>query len=304
MKKLTFVAAMAIAAVAFTSCGNGTPSADLKNDIDTVSYALGMSQTQGLKEYLVSTLGVDTAYMDEFVKGLNEGANAGEDKKKVAYYAGIQIGQQISNQMIKAINRQLFGEDSTQTISLKNFMAGFITATTGKQGLMAMDQAQQTANFKMQEIKAKATEKEFGAYKKECEDYLAANAKKDGVKVLPVTYDTPDGKKANSFVQYKVIKEGSGAIPADTSLVKVHYEGKLIDGTVFDSSLQRGEPAEMYVNRVIKGWTEVLTRMPAGSEWEVYIPQELAYGERQAGQIKPYSALIFKIQLLEVKNKK
>jgi len=304
MKKLTFVAAMAIAAVAFTSCGNGTPNADLKNDIDTVSYALGMSQTQGLKEYLVNSLGVDTAYMDEFVKGMNEGANAGEDKKKVAYYAGIQIGQQISNQMIKAINRQLFGEDSTQTISLKNFMAGFITATTGKQGLMTMEQAQQTANTKMQEIKTKATEKEFGAYKKQCEDYLAANAKKDGVKVLPVAVDMPDGKKVNSFIQYKVIKEGAGAIPADTSLVKVHYEGKLIDGTVFDSSLQRGEPAEMYVNRVIKGWTEALTRMPAGSEWEVYIPQELAYGERQAGQIKPYSALIFKIQLLEVKNKK
>ena len=103
MKKLTFVAAMAIAAVAFSSCGNGTPKADLKSDIDTVSYALGMAQTQGLKEYLVGSLGVDTAYIDEFIKGMNEGANAGEDKKKVAYYAGIQIGQQISNQMVKLV---------------------------------------------------------------------------------------------------------------------------------------------------------------------------------------------------------
>ena len=289
MKKLTFVAAMAIAAVAFSSCGNGTPKADLKNDIDTVSYALGMSQTQGLKEYLVGSLGVDTAYIDEFIKGMNEGANAGDDKKKVAYYAGIQIGQQISNQMVKAINRQLFGEDSTQTISLKNFMAGFITATTNKTGLMTMEQAQETANNKMQEIKKVQAEKQFGANKKAGEDFLAANAKKDGVKTLP------------SGLQYKVIKEGTGAIPADTSLVKIHYEGKLVDGTVFDSSLQRGEPAEMYANRVIKGFTEALTRMPVGSEWEVYIPQELAYGEREAGQIKPFSALIFKIQLLEIK---
>ncbi len=304
MKKLTFVAAMAIAAVAFTSCGNGTPKADLKNDVDTLSYALGMSQTQGLKEYLVSTLGVDTAYMDDFVKGMNEGANAGDDKRKVAYYAGIQIGQQISNQMMKGINHQLFGNDSTQTISLKNFMAGFITATTGKVGLMTIEQAQETATTKMQEIRSKAVEKEFGANKKAGEEFLAANAKKEGVKVLPVVVEQPDGKKINSFVQYKVIKEGSGAIPADTSLVKVHYEGKLIDGTVFDSSLQRNQAAEMYANRVIKGWTEILTHMPVGSEWEVYIPQELAYGERETGQIKPFSALIFKIQLLEIKNKK
>jgi FKBP-type peptidyl-prolyl cis-trans isomerase FklB len=280
---------MAIAAVAFSSCGNGTPKADLKNDIDTVSYALGMAQTQGLKEYLVGSLGVDTAYIDEFVKGMNEGANAGEDKKKVAYYAGIQIGQQISNQMLKGINRQIFGNDSTQSISLKNFMAGFVTATTNKQGLMTMSQAQELANTKMQAIKAKAMEKEYGPNKAAGEKWLAENAKKEGVKVLP------------SGLQYKVIKEGTGAIPTDTSLVKVHYEGKLIDGTVFDSSLKRGEPAEMYVNRVIKGWTEALTHMPAGSEWEVYVPQDLAYGEREAGQIKPFSTLIFKIQLLEVK---
>ena len=289
MKKLTFVAAMAIAAVAFSSCGNGTPKADLKNDVDTISYALGMAQTQGLKEYLVGSLGVDTAYIDEFIKGMNEGANAGDDKKKVAYYAGIQIGQQISNQMVKAINRQLFGEDSTQSISLKNFMAGFVTATTGKEGLMTMEQAQETANNKMKEIKAKAMEKEFGPNKEAGEKFLAENAKKEGVKTLP------------SGLQYKVLKEGTGAIPADTSMVKVHYEGRLIDGTVFDSSLKRGEPAEMYVNRVIKGWTEALTKMPVGSEWEVYIPQDLAYGEREAGQIKPFSTLIFKIQLLEIK---
>ncbi|HRN16630.1 MAG TPA: FKBP-type peptidyl-prolyl cis-trans isomerase, partial [Xylanibacter oryzae] len=88
MKKLSIVAVMAIAAAAFTSCGNSTPKADLKNDVDSMSYAIGMAQTQGLKEYLVGRLGVDTTYMDEFIKGLNEGANAGDDKKKAAYYAG------------------------------------------------------------------------------------------------------------------------------------------------------------------------------------------------------------------------
>ena len=293
MKKFTFAAIAAVAAVMISSCGNGTPKADLKSDVDTVSYAIGMAQTQGLKDYLVGRLGVDTTYMDEFIKGLNEGANAGDDKKKAAYYAGIQIGQQISNQMVKGINHELFGDDSTKTISLKNFMAGFIAGTIGKGGLMTVDSAQAVAQEMMRVIKAKNMEKEFGPNKKAGEEFLAKNAKAEGVKVL-------DGG-----VQYKVIKEGTGALPKDTSLVKVHYEGKTLDGKVFDSSYKRGEPANFRANQVIKGWTEALVHMPAGSIWEVYIPQELAYGERQQGaDIKPFSMLIFKIELLEVDGKK
>ena len=275
------------------SCGNGTPKASLRSDVDTVSYAIGMAQTQGLKDYLVGRLGVDTAYMDEFIKGLNEGANAGDDKKKAAYYAGIQIGQQISNQMVKGINHELFGEDSTKTISLKNFMAGFISGTVGKGGLMTVDSAQRVAQEMMRTIKAKNMEKEFGPNKKAGEEFLKANAKKEGIKVLP------------SGVQYKVIKEGSGALPKDTSRVKVHYEGKTLEGKVFDSSYKRGQPTDFRANQVIKGWTDALVHMPAGSIWEVYIPQELAYGERQQGaDIKPFSMLIFKIELIEVDPKK
>jgi FKBP-type peptidyl-prolyl cis-trans isomerase FklB len=293
MKKFTFAAIAAVAAVMMYSCGNGAPKASLKSDVDTVSYAIGMAQTQGLKDYLVGRLGVDTAYMDEFIKGLNEGANAGDDKKKAAYYAGIQIGQQISNQMVKGINHELFGEDSTKTISLKNFMAGFIAGTVGKGGLMTVDSAQQVAQEMMRTIKAKNMEKEFGPNKKAGEDFLAKNAKAEGVKVL------------EGGVQYKVLKEGNGALPKDTSRVRVHYEGRTLDGKVFDSSYKRGEPADFRANQVIKGWTEALTHMPAGSIWEVYIPQELAYGERQQGaDIKPFSMLIFKIELLEVDPKK
>ncbi len=293
MKKFTFAAIAAVTAVMMYACGNGTPKANLKSDVDTVSYAIGMAQTQGLKEYLVGRLGVDTAYMDEFIKGLNEGANAGDDKKKAAYYAGIQIGQQISNQMVKGINHELFGEDSTKTISLKNFMAGFISGTTGKDGLMTVDSAQQVAQEMMRTIKAKNMEKEFGPNKKAGEDFLKENAKKEGVKTLP------------SGVQYKVIKEGNGVLPKDTSRVRVHYEGKTLDGKVFDSSYKRGQPADFRANQVIKGWTEALVHMPAGSIWEVYIPQELAYGERQQGaDIKPFSMLTFKIELIEVDPKK
>ena len=294
MKKFTVTALAAVAAVMmYASCDNGAPKASLKSDVDTVSYAIGMAQTQGLKEYLVGRLGVDTTYMDEFIKGLNEGANAGDDKKKAAYYAGIQIGQQISNQMVKGINHELFGDDSTKTISLKNFMAGFISGTTGKGGLMTPDSAAQVAQQLMRTIKAKNMEKEFGPNKKAGEDFLKENAKKQDVKTL------------KSGVQYKVIKEGTGALPKDTSLVKVHYEGKTLDGKVFDSSYKRNEPTEFRANQVIKGWTDALLHMPAGSIWEVYIPQELAYGERQQGaDIKPFSMLIFKIELLEVDGKK
>ena len=282
---------MALAATAFVGCGNSTPKADLKNEVDTFSYAMGMAQTQGLKEYLSDRMQIDTAYMDDFIKGLNDGANAGDDKKKAAYYAGIQIGQQISNQMIKGINHEVFGEDSTKTISLKNFMAGFITGTTGKKGLMTIEQASQTAQTKMMTIKAKAMEKEYGPNKTAGEKFLAANKKKPGVVTLP------------SGVQYKVIKEGNGPLPKDTSMVKVQYEGKTIDGKVFDSSYKRGEPVELRANQVIKGWTDVLVHMPVGSVWEVYIPQQLAYGEREQGQIKPFSALIFKIELVSLGGK-
>lgn len=288
MKKLTFVAAMAIATATFTGCGNSTPKANLKTDVDTLSYAIGLAQTQGLKEYLIGRMNIDTTYMDQFIKGLNEGANAGDDKGRAAYYAGIQIGQQISNQMITGINQEVFGSDSTKTISLKNFMAGFITGTTGKKGLMTIEEAGQVAQTKMSEIRAKVMEKEYGPNKAAGEKFLAENKKKDGVKTLP------------SGVQYKVIKVGNGAMPADTSMVKVHYEGKTLDGKVFDSSYKNGQPVSLRANQVIKGWTDALVHMPVGSVWEVYIPQELAYGEREQGQIKPFSALIFKIELISI----
>ena len=282
---------MAFAAATFVSCGNSTPKADLKDEVDTLSYAMGIAQTQGLKEYLSDRLQIDTAYMDDFIKGLNDGANAGDDKKKAAYYAGIQIGQQISNQMVKGINHEVFGDDSTKTISLKNFMAGFVSGTTGKKGLMTVEQAGRVAQEKMVSIKAKAMEKQYGPNKVAGEKFLAANKKKPGVVTLP------------SGVQYKVIKEGNGPMPKDTSMVKVQYEGKTIDGNVFDSSYKRGEPVSLRANQVIKGWTEALVHMPVGSVWEVYIPQNLAYGEREQGQIKPFSVLIFKIELVSLGEK-
>ena len=245
-----------------------------------------MAQTQGLKPYLSERLGVDTTYLADFIKGVNEGANAGDNKKKAAYFAGIQIGQQIANQMVKGYNYELFGEDSTKTISLKNLLAGLVSGVSGRGGKMTIEEADSVAQALMTKIKASR----FEENKKKGEKFLAENAKKEGVKTTP------------SGLQYKVLKEGNGAVPTDTSTVMVNYEGRLVDGTVFDASNKYGDkPAQFRVNQVIKGWTEALKMMPVGSQWEIYIPQELAYGAQGQRGIDPMSALIFKVELVEVK---
>ena len=284
MKKFYFIAAAAAAAI-MASCGNGTPKANMKNDIDTLSYAIGVAQSQGLKDYLTQRMGVDTAYIDEFVKGLNEGVNAGDDKKKAAFYAGIQIGQQVSQQMVKGLNYELFGDDSVKTVSIANFMAGFVAGTTGEGGLMTREEATETADRKMKEVKAAHLEETYGDYKKECEEFMAKIAKKDGIKSLG------DG------IYYEVITEGTGEVPSADDRVKVDYEGTLINDTVFDSSYKRGEPTVFMCKQVIPGWTKALTHMPVGSTWKVYIPQEEAYKGQDRGLIKPFSALVFKIEL-------
>ena len=286
MKKFGFIFAAALAAL-MSACGNSTPKADMKNDVDSLSYAIGMAQTQGLKQYLVQRMGVDTAYINEFVKGLNDGASAGDDKKTAAYYAGVQIGQQIL-QMEKGINNELFGEDSTQTISHKNFMAGFVAGTLEKDGLMTTEEAGQMAQAKMQVVKSQHMEKVYGDNKTACEASMAKIAKKEGI------------QKLDNGVYYEVITEGKGEIPADTSRVKVNYEGKLINDSIFDSTYKRGEPTTFRCNQVIPGWTNALTHMPVGSTWKVYIPQDQAYADREAGLIKPFSCLIFKIELISI----
>lgn len=290
MKTLKTLAIMATAALTFSACGNSSaPRADLKTDIDSMSYAIGLLQSQYVRQAIQQGQVIDTTYIDDFVKGINEGVNAGDDKKKAAYIMGLQVGQQLSTQLVKGVNQQVFGDDSTKTISLKNLLAGFITGATGKTGLMTPEIANQVAQSKMEQIKSATMTKQYGANKVAGEKWLAVNKKKPGVVTLP------------SGLQYKVIREGKGAIPADTTTVKVQYEGRTIDGKVFESSYKNGNgPVSMVPAQMIPGWTQALTRMPEGSIWEVYIPQQLAYKERQAGNIKPFSTLIFKIELVKV----
>ena len=290
MKKAIFVALALVAGATFNSVSAQEPM----SRIDSLSYTIGMSQTQGLKDYLKNRLNMDLNFIDTFVRGLNEAVAAGADKSKTAYYAGTQIGQQIIHQIMPSVNKEVFGADSTQSISLDRFVQGFVSGVTGKDGLMSVTDAQKTAQKLIEKVKNDTQLKLYGANKKAGEDFLAANAKlakkkKSGIVVLP------------SGLQYKVLQQGNGPVAKATDKVKVKYEGRLIDGTVFDSTEKHGgEPATFAPNQVIKGWTEALTMMPVGSKWQLYIPQELAYGNRAAGSIPPFSTLIFDVEVLEI----
>ena len=266
---------------------NNDSTANLKAEIDTFSYAMGLAQTQGLKGFLMYRMGVDTTYMADFVKGLKAGIKAGDNAKQTAFYAGIQIGQQVNNQIIPGVSREVFG-NAEELINKDFFLAGFIAGVTEKNLLMNPMEAQMTAMALMEELKNARIEEQFGDNRAQGVAFLDSIAQTEGV------------VKTESGLCYKVITKGKGAIPTNTDKVKVHYRGTLIDGTEFDSSYNRNEPTTFRANQVIAGWTEALTMMPVGSKWMLYIPQELAYGSRDMGTIKPFSTLVFEVELLEI----
>ena len=286
MKKSTGLMMALAAAASMASCTAQGPKANMKNEVDTLSYMMGVSNSQGLKEYATGRLGVDTAYMADFIRGIEQGTKEVDAKQK-AYLAGMQIGQQISGEMFEAINNQLFRGDSTHTLSKENFLAGFISAVSQK-SMVSADPAQMYVRERAEAIQAKALEAQYADYIKENKAFLSANKTKEGVQTT------------TSGLQYKIMTKGTGEIPTKTSRVKVNYKGTMIDGTQFDSSYDRKEPTTFRADQVIPGWTDALSMLPVGSKWELYIPAELAYGSKQAGQIKPFSTLIFEVELLSI----
>ena len=286
MKKI-FMATLVAATTLFTACHNSAPKANLKTDVDTVSYEAGIVMSPGdqLAGYLAQS-GSDSASVDEFMKGLRAGIEAAGDKKKMAYYMGLMQGLQAKSQMLPGIESQIFAGDSTKKINIKNFLAGYAAAINGNIELQRDGKAvdREAANKHLMDYM-------FGKQKKESEEFLAAKKKEEGVKEL------------NGGVLYKVLKAGEGdKKPAATDSVIVKYEGRLADGTVFDSSEHAPEgTATLSLQYMIEGWKIALPEMTVGSEWELYIPAELGYGERGTGPIPPYSALIFKVTLVGIK---
>lgn len=193
------------------------------------------------------------------------------------------LGMSIAHNMIQS---------GVKEISFEDFTAGLKATLKGEEPAISYEEAGKLLDkyFSQLEEAQAASRAEIGeAMKKEGAEFLLENAKKEGVTVLA------------SGLQYKVLKNGNGKKPSKTSQVKCHYEGTFIDGKVFDSSYRRGEPAVFGVNQVIAGWTEALQLMSEGSEWQLFIPYNLAYGEAGAGgSIPPYAALVFKVELIEV----
>ncbi len=253
--------------------------------IDTFSYAMGIAQTNGLINYLQQRMGVDPKYMSDFLQGFDQSQLTEADMRMKARLAGMEIRQQVEGQMIKQVNRQI--DDSLDLVNTQLLVMGFRQALAGE-ATYSTDSAQAITQRQLDFYHKQRMEKKYGKNRTDGEAFLKENAKRDSVKTTA------------SGLQYKVITVGTGDVPTATDRVKVNYEGRLTDGTVFDSSYKRNQPATFACNQVIKGWTEALTMMPVGSKWEIYIPQELGYADREAGKIPPFSTLIFTVELLEI----
>ena len=203
------------------------------------------------------------------------------EKDKISYAIGLDIGRSFKHQSL-----------DTKDVDLDKMRAGIVDVLSDAKLQLADSQVTQIMTAFQQQIMARqdsVNRKKGEENKKVGDDFLAKNGKESGVITLP------------SGLQYKILTEGKGPKPDSTSTVSVHYTGTLLDGTEFDSSIKRGQPATFPVNGVIKGWTQALQLMPTGSKWKLFIPSELAYGPRGAGQkIGPNSALIFEVELLTV----
>ncbi len=246
---------------------------ELKNQNDSVNYAFGYLNGDEVARYvlLMDSTGQLTK---DFIININKGL-----KSKVKNPQIVNMGEQIGKN-IKAQEAQgLIGEPSLAT-DFALIKQGFINGLLGDT-VMTGEQAGEYIQTTMNNIK-------YGTVKEDGEKFLTENALKEGVTTT------------ESGLQYEVLKMGKGKKPAATDRVKVHYHGTLIDGTVFDSSVDRGEPIVFGLNQVIKGWTEGVQLMPVGSKFRFYIPQELGYGAQNAGSIPPYSTLIFEVELLGI----
>lgn len=336
MKKTSFYAlgALLIAGLAFVSCNNtaSAPKASLKNSVDSVSYAYGVSMAdQGLTQYLEqmgvlqSSSNIEYDYqmriaaadsvqkialekelktkldslnkvngpkLNEFLKGLKDAIHLEE---KSPYAQGLSIGIQFSQQMLPQFNGMLFAGDSSKSVNTGQLLAGLTAVLKNQQTAIAKMDAGTLVESEIEKAQQRATAQQEESLKTQYADsiaagkeFLAENAKRPEVVTLP------------SGLQYEVLKAGNGATPSATDQVRVHYHGTLINGTVFDSSVTRGEPAVFGVNQVIPGWTEALQLMPVGSKWKLYIPYDLAYGAQDMGTIKPFSNLVFDVELLGI----
>lgn len=274
------VAAMGV----MTGCGNGQGTAKLVTPQDSAAYFLGLSQTMPLHEqwdqYQYQVPGDSASKKDQFIQGFRDALTSGS--AKAAYSNGYLMGFQLIDSW-EGFNARIPGD----SLDKQKFIDGLIAGLSGKvDTTLTMD----AINNYMQDYFANAQKIVEDQNKKAGADFLAANKSKDGVVELL------------SGLQYRIDKLGDGIKPAAEDTVVVHYKGTKLDGTVFDSSYDRGEPATFPLTGVIQGFSEGLQQVPAGSKVTLWIPGELAYGQRGSGdQIGPYEMLTFEMELQEVR---
>lgn len=301
MKK-TILLALVILAGAFTATAGGGGKKDKKQQTtdnkpvvlvtasDSVSYAAGYAVTEGLDRYLSQQYQVDEAEMAQFIAYFKQFLGQRRTYDYHALKAAVNILDMLESRMLPSVSNDF--AHTPDSIQQDLFFRGFIDAISKDKTVFNDSTARKlfTERTEARKAEKEAVKKaEEEAYRAENEAWLKENAKKPGVVTLP------------SGLQYKVLVQGNGKVAGPDDNVKVKYEGKMIDGTVFDSSYTRNpDTNEFKPTQVIKGWTEALTMMPVGSKWEIYIPSELAYGEHRAGQIAPYSTLIFTLELVNI----
>ena len=275
MKNVHVLNVMAAAFMMGAWTPNKPKEVKLTNQTDRLNDAFGYSNGTDIYQYYLSN---DTT--GEKLQQLLDGIQAGLKEKPSENPQLTGLATQIGQTLKMQAEQGLMG-DSTLTLDFELIKQGLLNGLLGYEGQMSGMEAQTYLQTTMMA-------RQFGPNKEEGEKFLAENALREEVTVT------------ESGLQYEILKEGKGQKPTATDKVKVHYHGTLIDGTVFDSSIDRGEPAVFGVNQVIAGWTEALQLMPVGSKWKLYIPYELAYGERGNSGIQPYSTLIFEVELLGI----
>lgn len=257
-----------------SKCPKAVAAVALNSENDSLNYAFGLLNGDQVRQYLLRNDSTGEQE-EEFIAAINEGLHSHVINPQL-----VNMGEQIGKSIREQEPQGLLGEASLMT-DFALISQGFVNGLYGFNEPFDMQSANSYITETMNHIR-------YGNVKEQGEQFLAENALRDGVTVT------------ESGLQYEVIKMGKGPKPAADSKVKVHYHGTLIDGTVFDSSVDRGEPITFGLNQVIKGWTEGVQLMPVGSKFRFYIPQELGYGAQSAGKIPPYSTLIFDVELLGI----
>lgn len=280
MKKISILLALTVG-ILVSSCDKTAKTVELKTEKDSLSYAYGVGYGAYISSNHLKGDSVGPNY-DALLKGLKKGLKSSDST--LNYYAmGLSLGATLKKDAEKGLM-----EDSTLLLDIEVLKNALYAAIAKKETQMTPEAANALLQSTVEKKQQAEMQKQFGGNKAIGEQFLAQNKSKEGVVTLA------------SGLQYKVIKAGKGPKPTANDKVKVDYEGRLVDGNVFDSSVKRGQPAEFMVGQVIKGWQEALQLMPVGSKWQIFIPQELAYGEKSQDPIPPYSVLIFDVELISI----